>query len=178
MSTSADVDGDDFVINGQKIWTSGAKTADQIFCLVRTEPDMPKHQGISYLVFSMDTPGIDVRPLVQMTGDSQFNEVFFTDVRVPLSQIVGRRGEGWFVANATLKHERGSLGDPNQAETRFAEIVDLMNKETIDGIRLMDNPVYRDRLLKLQARMLAMKYNGMRVLTHNIRKADSEEYHW
>jgi alkylation response protein AidB-like acyl-CoA dehydrogenase len=169
LSTRAVVDGDDFVINGQKIWTSGAKTADMIFCLVRTEPDAPKHQGISYLLFSMDTPGIDVRPLKQMTGDSHFNEVFFTDVRVPTQQIVGRRGEGWFVANATLKHERGSLGDPNAAESRFYDIVEMMKEETIDGSRLMENANYRDRLLKLQARMLSMKYNGMRVLTHNAR---------
>ena len=97
------MDGDDFVINGQKIWTSGAQHAQMMFCLVRTEPDAPKHNGISYLVFKMDTPGIEVRPLVTMTGEATFNEVFFTDVRVPVNQIIGKRGEGWFVANNTLK---------------------------------------------------------------------------
>jgi alkylation response protein AidB-like acyl-CoA dehydrogenase len=178
LSTRAVVDGDDFVVNGQKIWTSGAKTADMMFCLVRTEPDAPKHQGISYLLLSMDTPGLDVRPLKQMTGDSHFNEVFFTDVRVPITQIVGRRGEGWFVANATLKHERGSLGDPNAAETRFHEIVELMNQETVDGVRLMDNVIYRDRLMKLQARMLSMKFNGMRVLTHSARGEEAGLPRW
>ena len=90
-----------------------------IFCLVRTEPDAPKHHGISYLLFSMDTPGIEVRPLTTMTGHAEFNEVFFTDVRVPKNSIVGNRGEGWLVANATLKHERGMLGDPNTANTRL-----------------------------------------------------------
>jgi alkylation response protein AidB-like acyl-CoA dehydrogenase len=178
LSTRAVVDGDDFVINGQKIWTSGAKTADMMFCLVRTERDAPKHQGISYLLFPTDTPGIDIRPMVQMTGDSHFNEVFFTDVRVPTSSIVGRRGEGWFVANATLKHERGGLGDPHAAEARFHEIVELMQQETIGGIRLMDHAVYRDRLLKLQARMLSMKFNGMRVLTHNSRGEDAGLPRW
>ena len=172
LTTKAVVDGDEFVINGQKIWTSGAQYADMIFCLVRTEPDAPKHQGISYLIFSMDTPGIEVRPLVTMTGDAIFNEVFFTDVRVPTSQIVGGRGEGWFVANATLKHERGGLGDPNQAENRFRNIVAMMKKETIDGRRLMDMPVYRDRLLKLQGRMLAMKCNGMRILSATLKGED------
>ena len=88
-----------------------------MFCLVRTEPDAPKHNGISYLVFSMDTPGIDVRPLVTMTGDAFFNEVFFTDVRVPKDQIIGKRGEGWFVANTTLRYERGGLGDPTRPRT-------------------------------------------------------------
>lgn len=172
LSTKAVVDGDDFVINGQKIWTSGAHYADMIFCLVRTEPDAPKHQGISYLLFSMDTPGIEVRPLVNMTGDATFSEVFFTDVRVPTSQIVGARGEGWFVANTTLKHERGGLGDPNQAETRFRSILDLMRKESIDGTALIDHPVFRDRLLKLQARMLSMKFNGMRILSSTLKGED------
>ena len=165
LTTKAELDGDEWVINGQKIWTSGAKTADMMFCLVRTEPDAPKHQGISYLVFSMKTEGIDVRPLVTMTGQATFNEVFFTDVRVPKHQIIGRRGEGWFVANNTLKHEREGLGDPHQAENRFREIVELMNQEQVDGTRILDDPTFRDRLLKLQGRMLAMKYNGMRVLT-------------
>ena len=169
LQTRAHVDGDDFVINGQKIWTSAAKTADMMFCLVRTEPDAPKHQGISYLLIPMDTPGIDVRPLKQMTGDSLFNEVFFTDCRVPTTEIVGQRGEGWHVANATLKHERGGLGDPNQAENRFRDILEMMKTETIDGQRLIDIPSYRDRAMRLQARILAMKFNGMRVLSHNIK---------
>ncbi|MCY3884506.1 MAG: acyl-CoA dehydrogenase family protein, partial [Gammaproteobacteria bacterium] len=138
LSTRADVDGDDFVINGQKIWTSGAQRADMIFCLVRTEPEAPKHQGISYLVFSMKTPGIDVRPLVTMTGEATFNEVFFTDVRVPTTQIIGKRGEGWFVANNTLKYEREGLGDPNQAESRLREVVAIMERETVDGRRIID----------------------------------------
>ena len=178
LSTRAIVDGDDFVINGQKIWTSGAQHADMIFCLVRTEPDAPKHQGISYFVFSMDTPGIEVRPLVTMTGEATFNEVFFTDVRVPKHQIIGNRGEGWFVANNTLKHEREGLGDPNQAENRFREIVDLMQRETMDSNRLIDNPTYRDRLLSLQGRMLAMKFNGMRVLTSQIKEEEPGLPRW
>src|SRR5690242_13262 len=164
LSTRATEDGDDFVINGQKIWTSTAAQADMIFCLVRTEADKPKHEGISYLIFSMKTPGIEVRPLRTMTGRAEFNEVFFTNVRVPKTQIVGQRGQGWFVANATLRYERGMLGDPNQAQTRFKALVDLMRSEEVDGQRLMDHPVYRDRLLKLQARVLAMQFNGLRLL--------------
>ncbi|MGB0921305.1 MAG: acyl-CoA dehydrogenase family protein [Alphaproteobacteria bacterium] len=165
LKTHAIEDGDDFVINGQKIWTSTAATADMMFCLVRTEPDAPKHKGISYLLFPMSTPGIEVRPLRTMTGNAEFNEVFFTDVRVPQNSIVAGRGDGWMVANATLTHERGMLGDPNQAGTRLAQIAELMHDETINGERLIDNPVFRDRLLKLQGRVLAMKFNGMRNLT-------------
>jgi alkylation response protein AidB-like acyl-CoA dehydrogenase len=165
LSTRAVEDGADFVINGQKIWTSTAAQADMIFCLVRTEPDAPKHAGISYLIFSMKTPGIEVRPLKTMTGHAEFNEVFFTDVRVPQSQVIGRRGEGWRVANATLKHERGMLGDPNAAETRLAAIIDLMREETAGGERLIDNPALRDRLMRLQGEVLAMKFNGLRTLS-------------
>jgi len=165
LRTRAVEDGDDFLINGQKIWTSTAMQADMIFCLVRTEPEAPKHAGISYLIFSMKTPGIEVRPLKTMTGHAEFNEVFFTDVRVPRTQIVGARGEGWRVANATLKYERGMLGDPNAAETRLAAIIDLMREETAGGERLVDNPVMLDRLMRLQGRVLAMKFNGLRLIT-------------
>ena len=168
LRTHAVEDGDDFLINGQKIWTSTAKQADMIFCLVRTEPAAPKHAGISYLIFSMSTPGIEVRPLKTMTGAAEFNEVFFTDVRVPRSQIVGGRGEGWRVANTTLKHERGMLGDPNAAESRLAAIIAKMRAETVGGERLIDNPVLRDRLMQLQARVLAMKFNGLRLITSQL----------
>jgi alkylation response protein AidB-like acyl-CoA dehydrogenase len=172
LTTRATEDGDDFVINGQKIWTSTAAQADMIFCLVRTEPDKPKHEGISYLLFSMRTPGIEVRPLVTMTGRAEFNEVFFTDVRVPKASVVAGRGLGWMVANATLKHERGMLGDPNQAGTRLKAIIELMQEEAVDGRRLMDNPVMRDRLLKLQARVHAMEYHGLRLLTAGLKGED------
>ncbi|MEO1322045.1 MAG: acyl-CoA dehydrogenase family protein [Pseudomonadota bacterium] len=168
LTTKGEIDGDDYVINGQKIWTSTAKQADMIFCLVRTEPDAKKHHGISYLIFSMDTPGIEVRPLVDMTMNANFNEVFFTDVRVPRDQIVGAPGQGWQVANATLTHERGMLGDPNAAKTRLLAIADLMQQETINGERLIDNPVFSDRLVALQARVYAMQANGLRVMSGRI----------
>ncbi len=94
LRTKAVLDGDEWIINGQKIWTSGAHIADWMFCLVRTEPDAKKHKGISFLLLKMDTPGVEVRPLVDMTGKANFNETFFSDVRVPCDQIVGKRGEG------------------------------------------------------------------------------------
>jgi len=169
LQTRAVEDGDDFLISGSKIWTSTAAQADMIFCLVRTEPDAPKHDGISYLLFSMKTPGIEVRPLKTMTGSAEFNEVFFTDVRVPKSAVVGGRGRGWFVANATLKHERGMLGDPNATEARLGQLIELMKTETVDGRRLIDDPVFLDRLMALQSRVLAMKFNGLRTLTSALR---------
>ena len=170
LTTKAELDGDEWVINGQKIWTSTAHLADWIFCLVRTEPEAPKHQGISFLLFSMDTPGIDIRPLVDMTGDANFNEVFFTDVRVPKDQIVGQRGQGWQVANAILGHERGSLAPPDAALSRLNGVIKLMNSESVNGERVIDNSIFRDRLMKIQGRVLAMKCNDMRLLSARINK--------
>ena len=165
LQTKAVEDGEDFLISGSKIWTSTAMQAQMMFCLVRTEPLAAKHEGISYILFPMDTPGIEVRPLKTMTGLAEFNEVFFTDVRVPKSSVVGGRGRGWFVANTTLKHERGMLGDPNATEARLKALIELMKTETLDGARILDNPIFRDRLMQLQARVLSMKFNGLRTLT-------------
>ena len=170
LRTSAVLDEatNEWVVNGQKIWTSTAKQADWIFCLVRTEPDAPKHQGISFLLFRMDTPGIEVRPLVDMTGHANFNEVFFTDVRVPAQQIVGARGDGWKVANTILGHERDSLGNPNATLQRLNALTEIMKEETVGGTRLIDHPTYRDRLMKLQGRIMAMRFNDMRVLSSKL----------
>ncbi|MCR5881026.1 acyl-CoA dehydrogenase family protein [Phenylobacterium sp. J367] len=165
LQTKAVEDGDDFIISGSKIWTSTAHAAQMMFCLVRTEPNAPRHEGISYVLIPMDTPGIEVRPLKTMTGQAEFNEVFFTDVRVPQANVVGGRGRGWFVANTTLKHERGMLGDPNATEARLNSLIEVMKTETVDGERILDNPVFRDRLMQLQARVFAMKFNGLRIMT-------------
>ena len=168
LTTAAVLDGDEWVVNGQKIWTSTAHLADWIFCLVRSEPQAPKHKGISFLLFEMTTPGIEIRPLVDMTGVANFNETFFTDVRVPKNQIVGERGQGWQVANAILGHERDTLAPPNTAQTRINALVELMKTETAGGERLIDNPIYKDRVMKIQGRVLAMKYNDMRVLSSRL----------
>ena len=166
LRTRATEDGDDFLINGQKIWTSTADSSQMMFVLVRTEPDAPKHAGISYILLPMDTPGIEVQPLRTMSGDlgdNSFNQVFFTDVRVPQANVVGSRGEGWKIANTTLKHERNSLN--SNGEGTFLRLVRLMKSETVNGVSLMASPVFLDRLMKLQGRMLTMKHHGMRMLT-------------
>ena len=168
LSTAAVLEGDEWVVNGQKIWTSTAQLADWIFCLVRTEPDAPKHKGISFLLFKMNTPGIEIRPLVDMTGVANFNETFFTDVRLPKQQIVGQRGEGWMVANAILGHERDSLGNPNNTLMRLNALTELMKTETVGGERMIDNPVYRDRLMQLQGRVMAMRFNDLRILSSKL----------
>jgi len=170
LQTSAVEDGDDFIINGQKIWTSTADRAQMCFILVRTEPEARKHEGISYLLLPMDTPGIEVQPLRTMTGsigENSFNQVFLTNVRVPQANVVGKRGEGWKIANTTLKHERSSLNA--NAEGTWLRLARLMEKETVNGVPAMASPVLRDRLMRLQARALAMKHHGMRMLTCSLK---------
>jgi len=174
LRTKAELDGDHWVINGQKIWTSQAHLAQWMFCLVRTEPDAPKHQGISFLLLRMDTPGIEIRPLVDMTGAANFNEVFFTDVRVPKHQMIGRRGEGWRVANTVLGHERDSLGDPDATLARLYALMGLMRRETIDGRTLMEHAAYRDRLMRLQGRVMAMRFNDLRILSAKLNNKDAQ----
>jgi alkylation response protein AidB-like acyl-CoA dehydrogenase len=171
--TRAAVENGHFVINGQKIWTSSAHYSDMMFLLCRTEPDKPKHAGLSYLLVPMKTPGIEVRPLVTMTGRATFNETFFTDVRVPVDQIVMGRGDGWHVANVTLKYERLLLGDANKLTSRLQRVRELMERTALDGRRVMDIPEYRDRLLRLQGEVLASKYHGLRLLTEHARGEDS-----
>ncbi|MAL78466.1 MAG: acyl-CoA dehydrogenase [Sneathiella sp.] len=165
LQTRAHEDGDDFVINGSKIWTSSAHIADMIFCLVRTETKAGKYDGISYLIFSMDTPGIEVRPLQTMTGHPSFNEVFFTDVRVPKSQVVGGRGKGWKIANSTLAHERGMLANTNHAAGRLQKITGMLKSETLNGRPLFENAVMMDRFIRLQARVQALRLHEMRLVT-------------
>lgn len=167
LQTTAVLAGDDFVINGQKIWTSSAQNADMMFCLARSEPDAPKHKGISYFIFPMDLPGIEVRPLMTMTGSASFSEVFFTDVRVPKNSLVGERGNGWAVANSTLKHERGFLGDPNRSLDSLIRVKRLLETEKRNGKPLMADPLLRDRFIQLQTRVQAMRMHAMRNLTES-----------
>jgi alkylation response protein AidB-like acyl-CoA dehydrogenase len=162
-------DGADFLISGQKIWTTTAHISDMMFGLFRTEPGASKHAGLSYMLIPMDTPGIEVRPLETMTGDAEFNEVFFNDARVPQANVVGKRGEGWKIANTTLLHERNMLASSAVLDGTFRQLVDRMQSESSNGVRAMDSAVLRDRLLQLQSQVLALKYHGMRMLTSRVK---------
>tara|TARA_B100001564_G_C20627587_1_gene665442 strand:+ start:319 stop:1545 length:1227 start_codon:yes stop_codon:yes gene_type:complete len=170
LQTKGELIEGNWVINGQKIWTSTAQYSQMMFCLVRTEPDATKHAGISYLLIPMDAPGIEIRPLVDMTLNAGFNEVFFTDVTIPEENIVGKRGEGWAVANATLGHERGSLSDPNVMMNRLNSLIERMKDETINGEKVIDNPVYLDKLMKIQGKVIAFQSNSLRVLSAKLNK--------
>ena len=168
LQTKGELIDGNWVINGQKIWTSTAQFSQMMFCLIRTEPDASKHAGISFILIPMDTPGIEIRPLVDMTLKAGFNEVFFDDVTVPEENLVAKRGEGWSVANSVLGHERGSLANPNATMNRLNTLINLMKEETIDGRRLIDVPSYRDRLLQVQGKVLAVQAHSLRLLSSKI----------
>jgi alkylation response protein AidB-like acyl-CoA dehydrogenase len=149
LTTRAELQGSEWVIDGQKIWTTNAREADYMFCLCRTEPDAPKHAGISYLLVPMRQPGIEVRPLRQMNGGADFNEVFLTGARTPAENIVGARGEGWLVSRATLKHERDGIGNAAVSNMMFAGLVALAKQATRDGCPAISDPAIRQRLAAL-----------------------------
>jgi alkylation response protein AidB-like acyl-CoA dehydrogenase len=169
LKTRAELVGDEFVINGQKVWTSFAHIADWMFCLVRTDPELPKHKGISYVLIDMKTPGITVRPLVQMTGDSDFNEVFFEDVRVPRKNLVGELNQGWTVANSTLAHERNMLGSTTRTQLMLDNLVRLARSRQRGGRPAAADAVIQERLADLLTRVEAMKLHSYRQLTDAIK---------
>jgi alkylation response protein AidB-like acyl-CoA dehydrogenase len=171
--TKAEVVDGHFVINGQKIWTSSAHYSDMMFLLCRTEPDKPKHQGLSYLLVPMTAPGIEVRDGYAHVGEEGLVEGRAPGHGASGDQIVMGRGDGWHVANVTLKYERLLLGDANRLSSRLARIRELMERTTLDGQRIMDIPEYRDRLLRLQGEVMASKYHGLRLLTEQARGEDS-----
>ena len=162
VGLKAELDGDEWILNGQKIWTSAGHLADHIFTLARTDPDAAKHKGISFLLVPMDQPGIEVRPIKMISGDSEFNEVFYTDARVPKDNVLGGVNNGWAVAMSLLGFERGEAAAT--APIRFgAEFDRLMAMAQERGVA--DDPVIRDRLAWCYSKVRIMEFNGMRVLT-------------
>jgi alkylation response protein AidB-like acyl-CoA dehydrogenase len=165
--TRAELDGDTWIVNGQKVWSSWAHIADWCILVVRTDPDAEKHRGLSYLLVDMHSPGVEVRPLKQITGDPEFNEIFFTDVRVPLESMLGQPGEGWNVAMTTLLHERGTLGFALTAalERQLNTLVRLAKQRTPDGRVPADDPVIRDSIAREWIDLQALRFTNYRSLT-------------
>jgi alkylation response protein AidB-like acyl-CoA dehydrogenase len=171
LKTRAVLEGDDFIVTGQKVWTSFARYADWCMLLVRTDPDAPKHKGITFLLADMHSPGITVRPLRQISGDEDFNEVFFEDVRVPRRNVVGHVNGGWEIAITTLMHERATLTFSRQLQSRVA-LTDLMafaGGWTHNGRRATDDPLVRQHLAQAVIESNVIKYTAYRSLTKTLR---------
>jgi alkylation response protein AidB-like acyl-CoA dehydrogenase len=162
LATRAVRDGDEWIVNGQKVWTTLAHVSNWGLLVARTDPDKPKHKGLSYFVLDMHAPGVDVRPLFQITGEAEFNEVFFTDVRIPHSMILGEVGEGWNVAVATLMNERVALGGGVRARGTgpIELLVDLWRKRPSQGDAL-DAPL-RDRVTQLWIQAEVLRLTNLR----------------
>ena len=158
----AELDGDEWVLNGQKIWTSAGHLADHIFTLARTDPDSPKHKGISFLLVPMDQPGIEVRPIKMISGDSEFNEVFYTDAVTAKEDVVGGVNDGWRVAMTLLGFERGEAAatGPIRFQAEVDRLLILAQERGVAG-----DPVIRQKLASAYGQVQIMRYNGMRVLT-------------
>jgi alkylation response protein AidB-like acyl-CoA dehydrogenase len=162
LRTKAERDGDEFVLNGQKVWSSYAHVADFCILLARSDPTAAKHRGLTYLLLDMRAPGVDVRPLRQITGDPEFNEIFLTDVRVPVSGVLGEIGEGWQVAMTTLLHERGTLGFALTArlEVLFRRLVTTARK-----VGAADDPQVRDQIAQLYVDLMGLRFTNYRSIT-------------
>ncbi len=168
LQTRAVIDSDEFVINGQKVWTSLAHRAHMQVLLVRTDPSAPKHRGISYLLVDMRTPGITIRPLVQITGESDFNEVFYDNVRVPRKNLVGELNQGWQVSIATLMYERVSGGTRHPVERTISELIDLSRKVEFQGVPAAHHPYVRQRLAQFATEALCLRLSRYRSLTSQL----------
>jgi alkylation response protein AidB-like acyl-CoA dehydrogenase len=171
LTTRAVLDGDSFVVTGQKVWTSWARYADWCMCLVRTDPQAPKHKGITFLLVDMHAPGVTVRPLTQMSGDADFNEVFFEDVRVPRKNVIGELNRGWDIAITCLMHERQTLTFSRQLQSRVAldEMLELARRHERDGRRASADPLVRQALARSYVDAEAMRFLAYRNLTKVLR---------
>jgi alkylation response protein AidB-like acyl-CoA dehydrogenase len=169
LQCSAVRDGDDYIVNGQKVWTTGAQWSKWMELLVRTDPSKPKHEGISCLIVDMQSPGITVRPLKQITGDAAFNEVFFENVRVPRANLLGAENEGWKVAITTLMNERVAIGGLGVGEGVLDQLVDLARRVRRHGKMAAADSAVRQQIAQFAIEIKAAKYSAMRRLTKQLR---------
>jgi len=163
LQTRAVEDGDDFVVNGTKIWTSSAHRADHIMVLTRTDPDAPKHRGISFLLCDMNTPGITVNPIINMADDHGFNMVTFEDVRIPKKNLVGEQNRGWYVGATLLDFERSGVDYSAGAKRTLEELIDFAKNNKKNGTLIADDPVMRNRFADL-----AIEVEVSKLISYNI----------
>ncbi|MBI1181834.1 MAG: pimeloyl-CoA dehydrogenase large subunit [Alphaproteobacteria bacterium] len=165
LKTKAVSDGDEYVVNGSKIWTTGAHEADWIFCLVRTDDTGKKQEGISFLLIDMKTPGIEVSPIIIINGDHTVNQVFFNDVRVPKRNLIGKENEGWTYAKFLLVNERNGIAQIGAKKHTMARIRKLAASTQLNGHRLADDPGYQRRLAETEVALMALEYSELRFLS-------------
>jgi len=167
LKTRAERDGDDWVVNGQKVWTSLGPYADFGVLLARTDPSLPKHKGISYFILDMHSPGVEVRPLKQITGHSEFAEVFFNNVRVPAENIIGSEGQGWELAQTTLGFERGgnTLSRVTRAQANLQRLTEICRTLSRNGVPALEDPLVRQRLGRMAVEIEVLRYASYRILS-------------
>ena len=158
------VDGDEYVVNGQKTWTTLAQHADMIFCLVRTSTEGRKQEGISFLLIDMHAPGVSVRPIIMLDEGHEVNEVFFDNVRVPAKNLVGEEGKGWTYAKFLLGHERTNIAGVGASKRELATLKTIARSEMQDGRPLLENPAFAAKIALLEIELMALEVTVMRVL--------------
>jgi len=171
VSTMAIRDGDNYIVNGQKVWTSMAHFADYCLLVVRTDPESRKHKGLSYLLVDMSLAGINPRPMTQITGEAEFNEVFFDDVCVPVDSLIGEEGQGWQMAITTLMFER-AMGDvviSAAYETNVAKLIQMAGQTKNAGHPIIEDPLVRQQIAQSYIEIMALKYHGLRNFSSHIK---------
>lgn len=172
LKTRAELRGDKWVLNGQKVWSSFAQEADFMFVLARTEPGSQRYNGISYLLLDLNQPGVEIRPLKQMSGWSEFCEVFFNDAETSADWLVGERGQGWAVSQSTLKHERSYIGSAERLQGPFHKLVTLAKTTDLNGNPAIKDPAVRQRLARIAAMLNTQTYSSLRQISMAARDED------
>ncbi len=168
LRTKAVRDGDHYIVNGSKTWTTLAQFADWIFCLVRTDPDAKKQEGISFLLIDMKTPGITVRPIITLGGDHEVNEVFFEDVRVPAENLIGEENKGWTYAKFLLMHERSNIAGVHQSRRKLQRLKEVAAKEDLygPGAALTNDPAFMGKVAEIEIDLTALEFTELRSLAN------------
>ena len=164
LKTRAERDGDHYVVNGQKTWTTLGQHANMIFCLVRTDPEAKKQEGISFLLIDMTTPGITVRPIITLDGGREVNEVFFDDVRVPVENLVGEENKGWSCAKYLLTHERTGIAGIGQAKAALQHLKTVAGSQLKGGRPLSEDPTFARRIARVEIDLMALEMTNLRVI--------------
>ncbi|HSF92147.1 MAG TPA: acyl-CoA dehydrogenase family protein [Paracoccaceae bacterium] len=165
LKTTAVRDGDHYVVNGQKTWTTLGQHANMIFCLVRTDKDVKQQEGISFLLIDMTTPGVEVRPIILLDGSAEVNEVWFTDVRVPVENLVGEENKGWTYAKYLLTHERTNIAGVGFSQAGLTAVKRIARSEMAGGRPLIENPHFAARIAQVEIDLMAMSTTNLRIIS-------------